>query len=88
MRNFLALLGWSPGGDREILPEDEMIELFTLEGIQKKAAVFDTDEARVDERPVPLGPARRRAAAAGAARSSAAWASTAEGATSRRSSTR
>jgi glutamyl-tRNA synthetase len=42
MRNFLALLGWSPGGDREILPEPEMIELFTLDGIQKKAAVFDT----------------------------------------------
>jgi glutamyl-tRNA synthetase len=42
MRNFLALLGWSPGGDREILPQAEMIELFTLEGIQKKAAVFDT----------------------------------------------
>ena len=42
MRNFLALMGWSPGGDREILPEDEMIQLFTLEGIQKKAAVFDT----------------------------------------------
>jgi glutamyl-tRNA synthetase len=42
MRNFLALLGWSPGGDREIVPEEEMIRLFTLEGIQKKAAVFDT----------------------------------------------
>ena len=42
MRNFLALLGWSPGGDREIVPEEEMIQLFTLEGIQKKAAVFDT----------------------------------------------
>jgi glutamyl-tRNA synthetase len=42
MRNFLALLGWSPGGDREILPQDEMIRLFSLEGIQKKAAVFDT----------------------------------------------
>jgi glutamyl-tRNA synthetase len=42
MRNFLALLGWSPGGDREIMPEDEMVQLFTLEGIQKKAAVFDT----------------------------------------------
>jgi len=42
MRNFLALLGWSPGGDREILPEAELIGLFTLEGIQKKAAVFDT----------------------------------------------
>jgi glutamyl-tRNA synthetase len=41
MRNFLALLGWSPGGDREIVAEDEMIRLFTLEGIQKKAAVFD-----------------------------------------------
>ena len=41
MRNFLALLGWSPGGDREILAEEEMIALFTLEGIQKKAAVFD-----------------------------------------------
>jgi glutamyl-tRNA synthetase len=42
MRNFLALLGWSPGGDREIMSQDEMIRLFTLEGIQKKAAVFDT----------------------------------------------
>ena len=42
MRNFLALLGWSPGGDREILPEAEMIELFSLEGIQSKPAVFDT----------------------------------------------
>ncbi len=42
MRNFLALLGWSPGGDREIMPEDEMIRHFTLDGIQKKAAVFDT----------------------------------------------
>jgi glutamyl-tRNA synthetase len=41
MRNFLALLGWSPGEDREILPEREMVRLFTLESIQKKAAVFD-----------------------------------------------
>ncbi len=42
MRNFLALLGWSPGGDREIMTLAQMIELFTLEGVQKKAAVFDT----------------------------------------------
>jgi glutamyl-tRNA synthetase len=42
MRNFLALLGWSPGGDREIMSEEEMIALFSLEGIQKKPAVFDT----------------------------------------------
>jgi glutamyl-tRNA synthetase len=42
MRNFLALLGWSPGGDREILSQDELVRLFSLEGIQKKPAVFDT----------------------------------------------
>ncbi|HEY4647772.1 MAG TPA: glutamate--tRNA ligase, partial [Gemmatimonadales bacterium] len=42
MRNFLALLGWSPGEDREILTEAQMIELFSLDGIQKKPAVFDT----------------------------------------------
>ncbi len=42
MRNFLALLGWSPGGDREILAEADLVELFSLEGIQKKPAVFDT----------------------------------------------
>ncbi len=41
MRNFLALLGWSPGGDREVITSDEMIELFSLEGIQGKPAVFD-----------------------------------------------
>ena len=42
MRNFLALLGWSPGGDREILSKEELRELFSLEGILKKPAVFDT----------------------------------------------
>ena len=42
MRNFLALLGWSPGEDREIMSEEEMISLFSLEAIQKKPAVFDT----------------------------------------------
>jgi glutamyl-tRNA synthetase len=41
MRNFLALLGWSPGEDREILTEPELVELFSLDGIQKKPAVFD-----------------------------------------------
>ena len=42
MVNFLALLGWSPGGDREVMTLDEMIALFSTEGLQKKAAVFDT----------------------------------------------
>ncbi len=41
MRNFLALLGWSPGGDREIMTLDEMIQLFSFEGIQQKSAIFD-----------------------------------------------
>ncbi len=42
MRNFLALLGWSPGGDREIMTLEEMIQRFSFEGIQKKPAIFDT----------------------------------------------
>src|SRR6266536_1139945 len=41
MRNFLALLGWSPGGDREIMTLEEMIRLFSFEGIQQKSAIFD-----------------------------------------------
>jgi len=44
MANFLALLGWSPGGDREIMPRQQMIELFSADGLQKKAAVFDTQK--------------------------------------------
>ena len=41
MVNFLALLGWSPGGDREVMTLEEMIDLFSTEGLQKKAAIFD-----------------------------------------------
>ncbi len=42
MRNFLALLGWSPGGDREIMSREELRDFFSLEGILKKPSVFDT----------------------------------------------
>ena len=42
MRNFLALLGWAPGNDIEIMSTEEMIALFDEKGLQKKAAVFDT----------------------------------------------
>src|SRR3989454_694124 len=38
MRNFLALLGWSPGGDREIMTREEMVRLFSFAGIQQKGA--------------------------------------------------
>jgi glutamyl-tRNA synthetase len=41
MLNFLALLGWSPGGDREVMTIEEMVELFSVDGLQKKAAIFD-----------------------------------------------
>ncbi len=42
--NFLALLGWSPGGDRELLSRRELISLFSLEGVGKTNAVFGTDK--------------------------------------------
>ena len=41
MLNFLALLGWSPGGDREVMTIQDMIELFSPDGLQRKAAIFD-----------------------------------------------
>jgi glutamyl-tRNA synthetase len=44
MVNFLALLGWSPGGDRELLTRTELISLFTLEGISGGNAVFNPDK--------------------------------------------
>jgi len=41
LRNFLLLLGWSSGDDTELFTEEEMIARFSLEGLQRKAAVFD-----------------------------------------------
>jgi glutamyl-tRNA synthetase len=41
MLNFLALLGWSPGGDREIMTVPEMVRLFAPDGLLRKAAIFD-----------------------------------------------
>jgi glutamyl-tRNA synthetase len=42
MLNFLALLGWSPGNDIEVMTVPQMIELFSVDGLSKKAAIFDT----------------------------------------------
>jgi len=39
--NFLALLGWSPGDDREIMTRDELISAFSLDRVIKGGAVFD-----------------------------------------------
>lgn len=40
-RNFLALLGWSAGGDEEFLRTDALLERFSLEGVSRTNAVFD-----------------------------------------------
>ncbi len=39
--NFLALLGWSPGDDREMMSRRELTDSFALEGITGSNAVFD-----------------------------------------------
>jgi glutamyl-tRNA synthetase len=40
-RNFLALLGWSPGNDDEYLRTTELIQRFSLEGVSRTNGVFD-----------------------------------------------
>jgi glutamyl/glutaminyl-tRNA synthetase len=44
MVNFLSLLGWSPGDDREVLTRDELVAVFTLEGISGGNAVFNPEK--------------------------------------------
>lgn len=44
--NFIALLGWSPGHDREIMALDEIIKSFSLERINPSNAIFDLDKLR------------------------------------------
>ena len=40
-RNFLALLGWSPGDDTEFMRTDELVHRFSLSGVSRTNAVFD-----------------------------------------------
>jgi glutamyl-tRNA synthetase len=42
--NFLALLGWTPPGQKEIVPLDEMIRDFDLAAVSKSNAVFDLEK--------------------------------------------
>jgi len=44
MVNFLSLLGWSPGGDREIFARGDLVDAFTLEGIGGGNAVFNPEK--------------------------------------------
>ncbi|MCO6359715.1 glutamate--tRNA ligase [Roseivirga pacifica] len=44
--NFLALLGWNPGGENEFFSLEELVEIFTLEKINKSGARFDIEKAK------------------------------------------
>jgi glutamyl-tRNA synthetase len=44
MFNFLALLGWSPGDDRELFSRDELVQAFSLDGISSGNAVFNPEK--------------------------------------------
>jgi glutamyl-tRNA synthetase len=46
MRNYLMLLGWAPGGDREIMPFDEMVAEFRIEDVNSSPAFFDVKKLR------------------------------------------
>jgi glutamyl-tRNA synthetase len=64
MFNFLALLGWSPGTDEEIFTREELAQRFTLEGINRKSAIFDTQKLEwMNGRYLSARPAREMAEA-------------------------
>ncbi|MBI3634438.1 MAG: glutamate--tRNA ligase [Candidatus Yonathbacteria bacterium] len=44
--NFVALMGWNPGTEQELLSREDMLRLFTLEKIQKGAAVWNIDKLK------------------------------------------
>ncbi len=44
MMNFLALLGWNPGGEKEVFTKDELIQIFDLNKIQHSGGQFGDDK--------------------------------------------
>jgi len=42
--NYVALLGWSPGGERELFTLNELLEVFDISGISKSPAIFDIEK--------------------------------------------
>ena len=42
--NFIALLGWSPGDEREFFTLDELVQAFDLKGLSKAPAIFNTEK--------------------------------------------
>mgnify|MGYP002621097707 CR=1 FL=1 len=46
INNFLMLLGWSPGNDRERFSMDEVIQAFNIQHVHKGGAVFDVEKLK------------------------------------------
>ena len=46
MRNFLALIGWNPGGDQELFDDQALIQAFTLDHIQKSGGAFNEEKLK------------------------------------------
>ncbi|MBR3285033.1 MAG: glutamate--tRNA ligase [Bacteroidales bacterium] len=44
--NMLAMLGWNPGGDRELFSLDELVHAFSMEKVQKAGAKFNPEKAK------------------------------------------
>ena len=44
--NYLALLGWNPGGDKELYTLEELVNEFTLDRVHKSGAVFDIEKLK------------------------------------------
>lgn len=42
--NFIALLGWSPGDNREFFSLEELVEVFSIEGLSKSPSIFNMDK--------------------------------------------
>lgn len=46
LKNFIALIGWSPGDDREAMSEEELVEAFGIDGLQPSPGKFDLDKLK------------------------------------------
>ncbi len=46
LNNYVALLGWAPGNDREMFSLDQLEKAFSLKGLQKSGAVFDVEKLK------------------------------------------
>lgn len=44
--NYLALLGWNPGGEQELFTLDELVKAFTLDRVHKAGAIFDIEKLK------------------------------------------